>query len=241
VPGNRKKGGWEGSPEIGKREGVSVGLARRSALPVKTNLSFSNPQANTWFKHVPLYDSMNETFDKCNHDTILATNSFMSSQREQSRSTLERMAMGFVTNCTQFYEQQLNNMERSMMQEQMVVIASLKSTIADLEAEMQRLIVDQNMKHYGLGNAVLHDASQVKKENQQDAAQLSTPSKSEAVELDNDAFAYALVEATRKDSTGIQLEILTRELYANEVSASSLHVKLQERSSHPLCLHIVKT
>jgi hypothetical protein len=154
---------------------------------------------------------------------------------------MESMAMGFVTNCTQFYQQQLSNMERKMMQEQMVVIASLKCTIADLEAEVQRLTVDQNMKHRELGNAVLHGASQVKQETQQDAAQLSTPSKLEAIELDIDAFAYALVEATRKDSTGIQLEILTRELYANEVRAFSLHVEFQERSSHSLCLHIVKT
>ena len=108
-----------------------------------------------------------------------------------------------------------------MAQEQMVVIASLKSTIADLENEVQRLTIDQNVKHCELENAVLHDSSQVKQENQQDAAQVST-SKLEAIELDNGAFAYALVEATRKDSTGIQLEILTRELYANEVSASFL-------------------
>jgi hypothetical protein len=69
--------------------------------------------------------------------------------------------MGFMTNCTQFYQQQLNNMEKRMMQEQMVVIASVKSTIADLEVEVQRLLIDQTVKHCELGNAVLHDASHV--------------------------------------------------------------------------------
>lgn len=152
--------------------------------------------------------------------------------------------MDFVTHCKKINEQHCSNMARRMVQEHMAMITSLKSTIADLEAEVQRLVVGIHMKQCAWENTRLHDSSEVKQEIQQDAQEIQQdaarlPTPWDLPSLNSDAFAYALVEATRKDSTGIQLEILTRELYANEVSASSLHVILQECSSQPLCLCIV--